>query len=268
MNSKNMPKKHSPNPKVYDFKSINYINGIPFPRLPEDLPEAPVPLKEEYLMRSMDYLDTPEAAPIFERQADIIMEHGYKGIVDVGCRHGPVNDILYHRGYTDYQYFGFDTSPQPIAYANETWQEFDNINYIVGSWKEITESKTYPPQFWVPFKVDCIIWSGVLLYEPIKHLSVFQNIHIAYGARGAIIQEPMKEQRPECWREGLTLNTIAHILPIAYKNKYHKYKGYAVDVPVFSGKRLIADITLHRETGRRADNWTKWDDNYGQLSGS
>ena len=78
----------------------------------------------------------------------------------------------------------------------------------------------------------------------------------------------MKEQRPECWREGLTLNTIAHILPIAYKNKYHKYKGYAVDVPVFSGKRLIADITLHRETGRRADNWTKWDDNYGQLSGS
>ena len=100
MNLKNMPKKHSPNPKAYDFKKTNYINGIPFPRLPEDLPEALVPLKEEYLMRSMDYLDTPEAAPIFEKQADIIMERGYKGLIDVGCRHGPVNDILHYRGYT------------------------------------------------------------------------------------------------------------------------------------------------------------------------
>ena len=87
MNLKDMPKKHLPNPDKYDFRDVNYVNGIPFPRLPKEIFDD-VPLKEEYRMYSMDYLDTPEAKPIFEKQADIIMEHGYEGIVDVGCRHG------------------------------------------------------------------------------------------------------------------------------------------------------------------------------------
>jgi SAM-dependent methyltransferase len=232
MNLKNMPKKHSPNPKAYDFKKTNYINGIPFPRLPEDLPEALVPLKEEYLMRSMDYLDTPEAAPIFEKQADIIMERGYKGLIDVGCRHGPVNDILHYRGYTDYQYFGFDTSPQPIAYANETWQEFKNIEYKVASWED---------ELPVNFDVDCIIWSGVLLYEPKRHFMIFNDIQKYYDCRGAIIQEPMLIQRDECWREGLTLNTIEDQL---HMYDCFKVEHYFIDVPVFSGKRVILDVRL------------------------
>ena len=155
-------RKHLPNPEKYGFRETNYVNGIPWPRLAKEKYDE-VPLQEEYEMYMMDYLDTPEALPIFEKQADIIMKHGYEGIVDVGCRHGPVNEILYYRGYTDYQYFGFDTSPQAIEYAQETWQEFDNIEYAVGSWHD---------RLSVGFDVDCIIWSGVLLYEPDNHLEL------------------------------------------------------------------------------------------------
>ncbi len=31
---------------------------------------------------------------------------------------------------------GFDTSTQPIEYAQETWEEFDNIEYRILSWKD------------------------------------------------------------------------------------------------------------------------------------
>ena len=226
-------RKHLPNPEKYEFyKEPNYINGIPFPRLPTDLPKTYVPLEEVYRMRMMDYLDTPEASPIFEKQADIIIEHGYAGIIDVGCRHGPINEILYYRGYTDYEYMGFDTSPEPIEYANDTWQEFDNIEYRIGSWYD---------RLSVDFDVDCIIWSGVLLYEPENHLQLFTKLHKFYNAYGAIIQEPKKDQRPECWREGLELNTIEDEL---YKYDCFNTTYYNIDVPIFSGRRTIVDVRL------------------------
>ena len=91
MNSKNMPKKHLPDPEKYEFLPTNYnMFDVPFPRLPETIDKELVPLKEDYKMRSMDYLDTPEAFELFEKQADLIIENGWKGIIDVGCRHGPV----------------------------------------------------------------------------------------------------------------------------------------------------------------------------------
>ena len=79
--------------------------SIPWPKLPSDFK---VPLRKEYAMNDMSYLDTKEAKPIFEKQADIIIENGYKGIVDVGCRHGPVNEILHEKNYQFYNYYGFD----------------------------------------------------------------------------------------------------------------------------------------------------------------
>ena len=231
MNLKNMSRKHLPNPEKYDFRDTHYVNGIPWPRLPKGEFDK-VPLQEEYRMYSMDYLDTPEALPIFEKQADIIMEHGYEGIVDVGCRHGPINEILYYRGYTDYQYFGFDTSPEPIKYAQETWQEFPNIEYAVGSfWDRLS----------VGFDVDCIIWSGVLLYEPERHLELFTDMHKFYNCYGAIIQEPKKNQHPECWREDLELNTIEDQL---YRYMCFNTKFYNIDVPIFGGRRTIVDGRL------------------------
>jgi len=231
-----MLKKYTPDPVKYGFKPTNYVNGMPWPRLPEVMDDK-VPLKEEYRMYSMDYLDTLEARPIFEKQADIIMKHGYKGIVDVGCRHGPVLDILHERGY-EIHYFGFDTSSEPIKYANETWKDFPNINFIVGSFNEVTR------KFKTNFTVECILWSGVLLYEPKDHMKIFEGLHKFYDCDNAIIQEPMKDQRTDCWREGLELNTIADIVSTKYKDKYDRYEQQETDCNIFSGRRLIADITL------------------------
>ena len=265
MNLKNMWKKHTPDPNKYGLIEINYHGPMemPWPRLPEG-DYSKVPLKEEYRMYSMDYLDTLEAKPIFEAQADFIMKHNHKTIIDVGCRHGPVNDILYERGYIDedYHYFGFDTSPEPIEYAKETWEEFPNITYKVGTYKFINgimnreDTREVEYDYQVNFEVDCIIWSGVLLYEPQQHQKYFQLIQIAYGARHAIIQEPMKEQRPECWMEGLELNTIARFVRNNYKTKYHKYEEVITDCDIFGGARLIAHITCHRPEGRRSRTWT------------
>ena len=177
---KDMPEKHSPDEVAYEFIETNYVNGIPFPRLPVTIDTQSIPLQQDYPMRSMDYLDTPEAYALFEKQADLIIKNGWKGIIDVGCRHGPVNDILHAKGYTDYRYMGFDTSTQPIKYASETWQEFNNIEYRVLSWNDFKDSDK-DEKFKVNFDVDVMIWSGVLLYEPEEHLWYFDNMQKAYA---------------------------------------------------------------------------------------
>ena len=262
----------TPNPEKYEFLETNYVMGIPFPRLPATMDKQLVPLKEDYKMRSMDYLDTPEAKPLFEKQADIIIENGWKGIIDVGCRHGPVVDILMDKGYTDFNYMGFDTSTQPIEYAQETWQEFNNIEYRILSWKDFkgvgvtTHGKTKKESFsewWeragkhfkVDFNVDVMIWSGVLLYEPTYHLWYFHEMQNSYGAQNAIIQEPLKDQRPECWREDLELNTIEHRLHL-YNNKYHQYESWEFDLDIFSGRRIISRVKLWKD---RDSKWVDWD---------
>ena len=260
-----MPKKHSPDKIKYEFIETNYVNGIPFPRLPVTVDTQFVPLKEDYTMRSMDYLDTPEAYALFEKQADLIIENSWKGIIDVGCRHGPINDILHSKGYTDYYYMGFDTSTQPIEYAKETWQEFGNIEYRVMSWNDfkLLDEEKRNDKFKVNFKVDVMIWSGVLLYEPEDHLWYFDNMHNAYGAQHAIIQEPLKDQRPECWRDDLELNTIEDKLHL-YKNKYHEYSSWEFDLNIFSGRRIISHVKLWQDGDPQ---WVDWDNTFGILAG-
>ena len=55
--------------------SINKM-GIPWPDLPDGLEdEVIVPLRKQYIMDDMWYLDTEQAKPIFEKQADIIIEY-------------------------------------------------------------------------------------------------------------------------------------------------------------------------------------------------
>ena len=91
--------------------------------------------------------------PIFETQANIIGKNDYKGIVDVGCRHGPINDFT-RKNYKDYQYYGFDTSHGYIEYARKRWG--NKFRYEVNDWANLKG---------VEFDVDCIIFGGVLLYE-------------------------------------------------------------------------------------------------------
>ena len=217
----------------YEIKNVHRVNGIPWPRLPKNAQEiVEVPLKQDYKLRSMSYLDTQEAKPIFEKQADIIIENNIKGIVDVGCRIGTVNDVLYQKGYKDYNYFGFDTSPQPIEFANEVWKNNDNINYAVGNMYD-----NIP----VDFAVDCVIWSGVLLYDPDNHMQLFNNLTFEYyNSKHAIIQEPCKDQHPSKWLPNMRLNTIEQDL-YKYKEQYN-YQDWVVDANIFSGKRRIAHI--------------------------
>lgn len=231
-----MPKKNWVDPKLFGWKPINYVDGVPWPRLDTSkIQGSPVPLKEEYLLRSMDYLDTDEAKIIFSAQADIIHKHQFQGIVDVGCRTGPVNSALQERGYTNYNYMGFDTSLEPILFAQRSWGQFENIEFRHASWEHLQQLR-------VDFKVDCVIWSGVLLYRPHDHLELFHKVTVDYyKASHAIIQEPLREQKH--WHSSLTLNTIADEL-YKYQNRYKSYSEHLVDAPIFSGRRKIVELAI------------------------
>lgn len=222
----------------YETKSLNRVNGMPWPRIgTKDIKGSiEIPLKKEYLYRSMDYLDTPEARPIFDVQRDIIIKNKFKGIVDVGCRIGIVNDYLYEDGYTDYEYMGFDTSPQPIAYAQERWEDCENIEYRVA---DILDQSSIG----VNFKVDCIIWSGILLYFSDNHLKIFNDTHRFYNALNAIIQEPCKIQDKDKWFDNMQLNTIETELE-NYKEKFDCKVDITVNCNIFSGKRRIIHLCL------------------------
>ncbi len=231
-----MPKKNLVDKHKYGHKPVHLVNGIPWPRI-NNVNEGPieVPLKEQYMLRSMDYLDTPQARKIYEEQAEIIINNQFKGIIDIGCRTGTTNDILFELGYENYNYMGFDTSPEPINYSNEVWEDFKNIEYRCASWEDKESIK-------VSFPVDCVIWSGVLLYQPERHLKLFDEITANfYNSPNAIIQEPISNQKH--WIEGLKLKTIEDDLHL-YKEKYKEYKETIVDAEIFSGRRKIVFIRL------------------------
>ena len=193
---------------------------VPWPKIGTTSGE--IPMKRRYALRDMSYLDTLEARPIFETQADIIIKNNYKGIVDIGCRHGPVNDFLHEKNYKDYQYYGFDTSPEPIEYAQKRWPNFE---YEVRDWATLKEVK---------FKVDCVIFSGVLLYEK-EHYKMFTNIMNFYKCKNAIIQEPYHEQK--YYEERLKLKSITNDM------QQYKFKEKTiVEAEIFCGRRLVGEV--------------------------
>ncbi len=203
-----------------------YINDIPWPILPDDMGEGIiVPLRKEYEMEDMWYLDTDQARPIFEKQADLIIQNNYKGIVDVGCRHGPINNFLEEKKYTDYDYYGFDTSIEPITLAKQKWRDNNKLKYEKNDWA--TPKK-------VDFKVDCIIFSGVLLYEK-DHYKMFTDTMKFYDCSNAIIQEPYHTQKH--YDSRLVLKTITQDM-----NQYAIKEQFIIDADIFCGRRLIAHI--------------------------
>jgi trans-aconitate methyltransferase len=193
---------------------------VPWPKIGTISGE--IPMKRRYALRDMSYLDTLEARPIFEKQADIIIKNNYKGIVDIGCRHGPVNDFLHEKNYKDYQYYGFDTSPEPIEYAQKRWP---NYQYEVRDWANLKK---------VNFKVDCIIFSGVLLYEK-DHYKMFTDIMSFYNCKNAVIQEPYHEQK--YYEERLKLKSITNDM------QQYKFKEKTiVEAEIFCGRRLVGEV--------------------------
>ncbi len=193
-----------------------------------------VPLQENYSMEDMWYLDTPEAYPLFETQARLITERKYKNILDVGCRHGPVNKILHEDfDYIDYSYFGFDTSEEPIELASKTWKHYEHIKYECASWDNDID---------VGFIPDVIIFSGVLLYikDDNERAHFFDDIMLKNKCSNAIIQEPYHEQR--YWDDRLILNTITNG-GLDFLNDEYDINKYYLDLPVFAGKRMVYDVT-------------------------
>jgi len=201
-------------------------DNIPWPLLPDDMGDGIiVPLRKVYDMDDMWYLDTDQAKPIFEKQADIIIQNNYKGIVDVGCRHGPINAILEKRKYTDYDYYGFDTSIEPIDIAKFNWRDNNRIIYEQSDWANLNP---------VNFNVDCIIFSGVLLYET-DHYKMFKDTMSFYNCEHAIIQEPYHTQKHYDTR--LVLKTITEDM-----SQYNFKEEFIIDADIFCGRRLIAHI--------------------------
>ncbi len=210
------------------WPSIHQLNRI---KASVDNP-VKVPLIEDYTFKDMAYLDTPQAKPMFDSQADIIINNSCKGIVDVGCRHGPIVEILYEKDYTNFKYMGFDTSIEPIQLANDKWCSYDNIEFKNASWwNEDT--------FTVDFDVDIVIFSGVLLYRE-DHFDFFKWVINYYDAKKAIIQEPYHEQTH--WDKRLILNTITKDLHKYFQE--YKIKSELLDLELFAGRRLILDITI------------------------
>ena len=208
---------------------------VPFPNLENIQDGHQVPLKENYYVASMAYLDTPQARPIFEIQADIIIERQCKGIVDVGCRLGNVLDILYERGYTEFEYMGFDTSIEPIALAIDKWKDYNNIEFRNESWND-------KASFIVDFPVDMVLFSAVLLYRPNDHFEFFTKVVTEYyKSPNALIQEPCVEQRH--WDKRLVMNTIQQEFDV-YKKAYD-VRSIFLDLEIFAGKREILDVQIH-----------------------
>jgi len=202
---------------------------IPWPDLGSFSKEnVKVPLKEDYKFEDMWYLDTKAASTIFKTLADIITSNQSKGIVDVGCRHGPVLDYLKH----DFTYMGFDTSQEPIDIATNNWKDHTNIEFRCESWND-TEV------FLVDFDVDMVIFSGVLLYRE-DHFEFFKWVMNFYGAKKAIIQEPYHDQRH--WDDKVILNTITEDLHQYYTE--YTIDSVLVDCEIFAGRRLILDVTI------------------------
>ena len=193
---------------------------VPWPKIVTTSGE--IPMKRRYAFRDMSYLDTLEARPIFETQADIIIKNDFKGIVDVGCRHGPINDFLHDKNYKEYEYYGFDTSPEPIELAQKRWP---NYQYEVRDWESLKD---------VNFKVDCIIFSGVLLYEE-DHYKMFTDIMSFYNCQHAVIQEPYHSQKH--FEKGLVLRTITNDMA-----NYNFKEKFIIDAEIFFGRRLVAHI--------------------------
>ena len=236
--------------KIQD--NLNYVNGVPWPRISPDAFDQEhlkefynaetnqyhVPLKKYYMFQAMDYLDSKQASELFKWQADFIVKNNCKKILDVGARHGPVLNHLYDMNYldSDFAYYGFDSSEDAVKIGTVTWKNFDNIVLEENDWEKFNKHKILPDE------IDCVIFSGVLLYAPDGHEALFdQFTKQIYNSKYAIIQEPCKEQTH--WIDKMHLNTIQDQLHV-YKDKYTVVDNKITDLELFSGRRELLGLKL------------------------
>lgn len=232
---------------------LNFVNGVPWPWIPdeisrtenpeffqthwdEELQKINIPLKQEYYHRAMNYLDSEQASPMFKWQADFMMNRNCKTIVDVGCRHAPILDHFYNADYMDsnFRYYGFDTSSESIELGQQLWSQFDNV---------LIEQKSWDDDLYSIDTVDCMLFSGVLLYEPEAHMQLFARLCKQYNTKYAVIQEPLPADKQVHWLSSVHLNTIQDQLHL-YKQEYTMVENEILEMSIFSGNRELLGLEL------------------------
>lgn len=220
---------------ISDLSEIYYYNGFAWPRISMTQvdPDYEITLTDNYAFHELDYLDSPEARPMFELQADIICNNGFTKIVDVGCRHGPVLDILDQRGYIthEFRYLGFDTSPEPIEIGRQRWRDSDIIEFRQASWWNQSEIEPY-------FVPDVTIWSGAICYVTSDRSEFFWDLQQnVWGCHRAIIQEPTVTQMPEKSAPWLRMPHAQTEIDAWMSSHKLKHKTWYQELDMFMGRR-------------------------------
>ena len=160
----------------------------------------------------MNYLDSTDASVLYQTIATIVVKNNCKHIVDVGCRTGEVNKYL--KKHT-YDYYGFDTSEEPINFAKQTYPD-----------------KTFEIRDWNNLKLvacDVIVFGSVLIYDN-DPLNMFERICNFYKPKRAIIHEVNNKNTEDLLYTDLD-----------YFNRYEHFRyEFNLNIPV--GHRTILDV--------------------------
>ena len=172
-------------------------------------------LRKEYTIKDMAYLDSDAASSIYSKKADIIKEHRLTGIVDVGCRVGTINKYLLDYKYN---YYGFDTSVEPIEYAKN---EYRHAYFEVRSWDDLILPK---------FEVDTVVFGSVLMYENNPY-EFFERMSKFYNPKRCIVHEVNNKNIDDLQYTDLN-----------YFTDNYKCNVYEFDLTIPCGKRTIIDV--------------------------
>jgi SAM-dependent methyltransferase len=172
-------------------------------------------LRKEYTIKDMAYLDSDAASSIYSKKADIIKEHRLTGIVDVGCRVGTINKYLLDYKYN---YYGFDTSVEPIEYAKN---EYRHAYFEVRSWNDLILPK---------FEVDTVVFGSVLMYENNPY-EFFERMSKFYNPKRCIVHEVNNKNIDDLQYTDLN-----------YFTDNYKCNVYEFDLDIPCGKRTIIDV--------------------------
>ena len=218
----------------HNLTEIYYWSECAWPRIDMTDPghDVQMELTDTYEFHQLDYLDSEYALPMFELQADIISEQGFTKIIDIGCRHGPVLDILNQRGYItpEFRYMGFDSSPEPIELGQNTWNHLPGIEFRHTSWWSEADLIT-------DFKPDVTIWSGVICYVEKNRRQFFDYLqNNIWNCDKAIIQECTQNQEPHKHIPWLKLNYAEPDIE-AWLSDYDTYQSWICDLEIFMGRR-------------------------------
>lgn len=162
----------------------------------------------------MSYLDSTDASVLYKCIADIIQKNNLTNIVDIGCRTGEINKYL--KNY-NYNYYGFDTSVEPIEYAK---MQYPNKFFELRDWNDL-----------ISVHCDVVVFGSVLIYDK-DPITMFERICEFYSPKHAIIHEVNTKNSEDL-----------NYTDLDYFNRYNN-TVYEFDLNIPVGHRTIIDVKL------------------------